>query len=130
MRSNPGILVVDDDGGIQQKLREHLQSAGFSVLEARTWRKALDLFASEKPIAVILDMDLAKSEVGGAELTRIFRKSRNYRSPIIIYSASSERATTALDEGASAFVQKPAPVEELVSTLLRLLEKCEVRDGG
>lgn len=115
----PKILLVA--AGVQQKLKERLESAGLAVLQARTWRNAVDLFVEEKADAVVLEMEWDGAEVGGVEMIRIFKKSRNHPSPILIYADFSEKVEQALDAGASMFVPKSAPAEELLSALLNLL---------
>ena len=50
------VLIVDDDADIRGLLREVLERAGHTVIEAGDGREGLRVFHAEKPQLVILDV--------------------------------------------------------------------------
>ena len=66
------ILVVDDDRNICELLRLYIEKEGFDVVIANDGRQALDLFDSEKPDLIMLDIMLP--ELDGWQVCREIRK--------------------------------------------------------
>ena len=50
------ILVVDDEEGIRESVREVLSDEGYRVLEASDGTKVLDMIRAERPRLVLLDI--------------------------------------------------------------------------
>jgi DNA-binding NarL/FixJ family response regulator len=115
-------LLVDDHplvrGGLAQLLAEErdLEVCG----EASTGREALDLAASLQPDLVIVD--LALPDVSGIELIRDL-KSRHPHITILALSMHDEEiyAERALRAGASGYVMKGQPPQEVIAALRRVL---------
>lgn len=99
------ILVVDDEPKILKLLKVELESGGYGVLCTSDGLEALEIFASQEPDLVILDIELAKFD--GFEVCRRLRKLS--RVPIIILSARSDTADklSAAECGADDYVTKP-----------------------
>ena len=117
----PKILVIDTDEDVQKNLKRHLEAAGFRVSQALSWRKAVDLSASESPDLIVLEIELDRSEICGIDLIHMFKKIRNLPAPILIYTGHSEKVVEALDEGASIFIPKSTPPAEVVPAILALI---------
>ena len=62
------ILVVDDDRNICELLRLYIEKEGFEVAIANDGRKALEMFESEKPDLIMLDIMLP--ELDGWQVCR------------------------------------------------------------
>jgi two-component system KDP operon response regulator KdpE len=109
------VLVVDDEPAILRAVSRALAARGYSVRQADTGRKALDLIASEDPHAVLLDLCLP--DIDGVDVCREVRTWSSV--PIIVLSASWEdhRKVEALDEGANDYVTKPYSTPELLARL-------------
>lgn len=67
------VLIVEDDEGIADFLQLELEHEGFEVRHAADGRKALDLFESDVPDIVLLDIMLPK--LNGLEVLRRIRKT-------------------------------------------------------
>ena len=80
------ILVVDDDRNICELLRLYIEKEGFEVAIANDGRKALEMFESEKPDLIMLDIMLP--ELDGWQVCREIRKKS--QCPIIMLTAKGE----------------------------------------
>jgi len=54
----PKILLIEDDIGIITPLSLYIEQTGYSVIICQNGNDALALFQSEKPILIILDINL------------------------------------------------------------------------
>ena len=99
------VLIVEDDAGIADFLRLELEYEGFEVRHAADGRKALELFESDAPDIVLLDIMLPK--LNGLEVLRRIRKTS--RLPVIMLSARGDTLdnVSGLDSGADDYIAKP-----------------------
>lgn len=117
------ILLVEDDEGIINPLSIYLKQSGFDLTVCRDGAAAIDLFHSEKPTLVILDINLP-----GQNGIEICRKIRTFSStPIIMLSAreSEDDKVTLLELGADDYVAKPFSSRELVARIQTILKRGE-----
>jgi PAS domain S-box-containing protein len=91
LRRHPGdpparrVLVVDDDAGLRQRLRELLKRQGWTVDEAADGREALDRLTA-RPSLVLLD--LLMPAMDGFEFLAEFRQREAFRSvPVVVLTA-------------------------------------------
>ena len=68
----PRILVVDDDDGVREMVRQMLQRAGYEVSVAVNGKEGLKLFRSESPDLIVLDIVMPEKE--GLETIRELRR--------------------------------------------------------
>lgn len=116
------ILIVDDHAIVREGVRRLLGSIpGSVILEAQTSAEALTLFRSEAPDVVVLDINLQTSS--GLELLQRLR-SHEKTVRIVMFTMHSEPgyAQRALRAGASGYVSKSAPADELVTAVKRVYE--------
>jgi DNA-binding response OmpR family regulator len=108
------ILIIEDDPRMQKVLRRTFADERYSVAVAGDGKIGLELFRSEHPIAVILDLILP--EISGRELCQTF-KSIASETPVIVLSAVSEVVDKVLllELGADDYVTKPYSPRELVA---------------
>ena len=108
------ILVIEDDLRMQKILRRTFAGEQYAVVVAGDGRTGLQLFRSERPIAVILDLILP--EISGRELCQTF-KSLSAEVPVIVLSAVSEVVDKVLllELGADDYVTKPYSPRELIA---------------
>lgn len=119
------ILVADDDQLFRAIIRDQLELADHTVLEAGDGMAALDLAMDERPEVLLLDvmMPLAR----GLEVVRRVRQQEGWHPAVIMISART-RVTdrlNALEAGADAYVEKPVAPDELLDMIDRLLTDVE-----
>src|SRR5579863_6039403 len=100
------ILIVEDDPRMQRTLERTFAQEHYATVVAGDGQTGLDLFRSQRPIAVVLDLILPN--ISGRELCRTF-KQLSAETPIIVLSAICEVADKVLllEIGAEDYVTKP-----------------------
>jgi two-component system, response regulator PdtaR len=119
------VLIAEDEVLLAVTLRSQLQARGFEVVGvARNGQAALDLWRELRPDAIL--MDLRMPVMDGLEATRQIMAERP--TCIVVLSALAERDAIAQAEeaGASAYLTKPANIEQVVEVLARALQECEL----
>jgi two-component system KDP operon response regulator KdpE len=115
------ILLVDDDEGILNLVRMHLEKRGVQVTVARNGKQALEHFQKQNPDLILLDLMMPK--VDGLQVCRTVRA--NARTPIIVISAIGleEQKVEALDLGADDYLVKPFGVKELMARVRAVIRR-------
>ncbi len=110
------ILVAEDDDNIRQGLIELLEREGYQAVAAADGREALQLFATERPDFVCLDIMMPG--VNGYDVCRKLRETHP-ELPIIFISAKSEEIdkVVGLELGADDFIMKPFGVREVAARI-------------
>lgn len=110
------ILIADDIVVNRTLLRQMLDINGYQVIEAVNGKEAVELYESEKPDLILMDINMP--EINGHEATVQIKKmcGDNY-TPIIFVTAmtSDDSLSTALATGGDDFISKPVTVEVLES---------------
>jgi len=106
------LLIAEDDRALQVLLRKAMEADGHRVMVAGDGQTAADIFASDAPDLIILDLNLPRKD--GAEVLKFIR-SINDEIPILILTARIELDTKVrcLDMGADDCMQKPFSLREL-----------------
>jgi two-component system response regulator RegX3 len=119
------ILLVEDEGALADTVRYNLEREGYAVTVAADGRRALELFRTERPSLVILDLMLP--EVPGLDVCRLIRAGSDV--PIIILTAKDSEAdkVAGLELGADDYVTKPFSVRELLSRVRAVLRRVRPR---
>ena len=122
------ILVVDDDRNICELLRLYIEKEGFTVVIANDGRQALEVFESDKPDLIMLDIMLP--ELDGWQVCREIRKKS--QCPIIMLTAKGEvfDKVLGLELGADDYVPKPCPPRELVARMRAILRRSKNSEFG
>lgn len=115
------ILVVDDDQNICELLRLYIEKDGFQVVIANDGKRALELFRSENPDLIMLDIMLP--ELDGWQVCREVRKES--QCPIIMLTAKGEvfDKVLGLELGADDYVVKPFETKEVVARIKAVLRR-------
>ena len=111
------VLLVDDHELIRKGLRHAFErDRTFEVVgEAASAAEAIRQAGALQPDVVIMDLRLAENS-SGLEATRALRKSSATMGIVILTMyAGDDQLFGALEAGASAFVPKTAPAEEVVA---------------
>jgi UDP-3-O-[3-hydroxymyristoyl] N-acetylglucosamine deacetylase len=114
------ILVVDDEDGVRDSVREVLTDEGYRVLDTADGSRVLDLIKAERPELVLLDIWMP--QVDGIGLLREI-KSREPDVNVVMVSGHGNihTAVTATKFGAFDFIEKPVSLDGLLSTVQRAL---------
>ena len=118
----PRILIVDDDAIARHVAHTALKAAGFDTAVAMDALGALSQTQRLKPDLIVLDLGLP----AGGGFTFLQRKSTMPAIaliPVLVISGQ-DRATSearAIEAGASAFVEKPATGDVIVSKVREVL---------
>jgi two-component system KDP operon response regulator KdpE len=114
-KTNPVIIVIEDDPPIRRFLRTGLHTQGFTVFEADTGKQGIVEAGVRKPDLLILDLGLP--DMDGVEVIKAIRSWSAM--PIIILSArsSEQHKISALDAGADDYLTKPFGFGELLARI-------------
>jgi CheY-like chemotaxis protein len=86
----PTILIVEDDNGTREALREILSNAGYSVVSAENGRHALESVTATKTTPTLILLDLAMPVMDGwAFLSRIPEYTQLASVPVIVMTGDS-----------------------------------------
>jgi two-component system, NtrC family, nitrogen regulation response regulator NtrX len=106
------LLVVDDEPGIRQALRQMLEYEGYQVRTAESGPRALELYRERSADLVLLDIKMAPMD--GLEVLEKLRAEDPDAIVVVISGHGSvEAAVEALKRGAFDFLEKP-PDREVV----------------
>lgn len=119
MSSERSILIVDDEFGLAEMLREMLRDHGYDVTLAINGRLALDVLGERSVDLVITDMMMPVMD--GAELAAAMRKNEAYRLIPIVMMTSLPSVSPHADGLYDAVLRKPFTPELLLQTLSRCL---------
>src|SRR5690606_29895825 len=110
------ILVVEDEPGIANFLKQGLQEEAYSVDVADNGNDGLRLALSENYDLLLIDWMLPGTS--GIEICRQYRK-QNSDTPVIILTAKDTVQDTVfgLQAGANDFIKKPFHFEELLERI-------------
>lgn len=114
------ILLADDDQDVREALREFLGREGFTIFEADSGLKALEILNRERLSFSIMDVDMPG--MTGIEVVRAMRR-RRLPLPCILMSGddSRQRQLEAREAGAFSLLPKPIALDLLRLNMSRLL---------
>lgn len=116
------ILIVEDNASEASTLIQCLQKSGFEVLNVATAEAAKVMLHQKKFDAILMDVILPGQS--GFGLCRELKvKAETAKIPIIICSGKTEKIdqTWGIKQGASAYFTKPINIEEVITTLNKLI---------
>lgn len=117
------LLIVEDDHALRRTLAISLGARHYSVYEAGTGARALELLDAASPDLLILDLGLP--DMDGLSLIDRVRASSSV--PIIVLSARNlqSQKVDALEAGADDYLTKPFGLEELVARIRVALRRVD-----
>lgn len=123
-RTEPLILVVEDEAIVRLMAVDMFEEAGFQVIEAASGEKALALINSCNLAALFTDVELANS-IDGFDLARAVRNTHP-DAPIIVVSGQRRAKDGDLPEGACFFAKPYAP-DHMVTTLKIMIAAADAK---
>ena len=119
------ILIIEDDFTIRKKVQKILSKLeGFEFLEATDGKTGLDMFQTNQPDLILCD--ILMPEMDGYEVLKQVRSlSTGSLTPFIFLSGKAERQDIreGMDLGADDYLIKPFQSQELMSSILKRLER-------
>ncbi|HAJ61675.1 MAG TPA: DNA-binding response regulator [Cyanobacteria bacterium UBA8543] len=116
------VLVVEDEPGIAQFVRQGLVEAGYAVDVATDGYSGLDYALAAEYDIIVLDIMLP--EMDGLQLLRQLR-AKQLKIPVLLLTARDavEDRVQGLDAGADDYLSKPFAFTELLARLRALLRR-------
>jgi DNA-binding response OmpR family regulator len=110
------ILIVEDEHGIANFLKQGLEEEGYEILVANDGKRGYEISQSQKIDLILLDWILPK--MTGIEVCKSIRKS-DVKVPIIFLTAKDtvQETIEGLKAGANDYMKKPFSFDELVERI-------------
>ncbi|AMY11811.1 DNA-binding response regulator MtrA [Luteitalea pratensis] len=121
MAVTPSILIVEDEYGLAELLRDVLTELGFQVTLAANGRLALDVLR-ERPIHLVLT-DTMMPVMDGPELAQAMRADERHRGIPIVMMTSLRSAVPSTPGLYEAVLAKPFTPEALLNVLDRFVSR-------
>lgn len=117
------VLVAENEKQTLKLLSEILEKEGFLVLAAENGHDALELYKTEKPDFVCLDIMMP--ELNGYDVCKRIRENDS-QTPIIFISGRTESMdrVVGLDYGADDYIIKPFDVYEVIARIRAITRRC------
>jgi two-component system chemotaxis response regulator CheY len=114
------ILIVDDAEFLRMRISKMLVGDGYEVIEAENGAKAVEMYQSEKPDMVL--MDITMPEMDGLTALKTIR-GKDPRAKVVMLTALGQESVVleAIKAGAKDFVVKPFERERILGAISKLL---------
>ena len=118
MGNNKTILVCDDEAHIRRVIELKLKSRGYKVLTATNGEEGLKIIKSEKPDAVISDINMPKMDGKTlCELTDPMKRDRSFLTIIITARISPDEQDWVSEMQDTQFMEKPFSPSKLLESV-------------
>ncbi len=118
MGNNKTILVCDDEAHIRRVVELKLKSRGYKVLTATNGEEGLNIIKSEKPDAVISDINMPKMDGKTlCELTDPLKRDRSFLTIIITARISPDEQDWVSEMHDTQFMAKPFSPSKLLESV-------------
>lgn len=118
------ILIVDDDAELRANFAEVLKDAGYRTESAASAKEALAKIEGLQFDVILLDFMMPK--MSGIDALQTIKRLRPKTKVIMLTAfATIENAVEAIKKGASDYISKPFKIEQLLTTIRRVLEEAK-----
>ena len=114
----PTVLVIDDNAGLVELLKDYLTGHACRVVSATSGREGLRLAQEAAPDAIVLDVMMP--EIDGWELLQRLRNHPQTAAIPVIICSVFNNPELAYSLGASLFLPKPVSRSDVLTALQRL----------
>ena len=116
------VLIADDESRMRKLVKDFLTKNNYLVIEAEDGEKAIDLFFSEKDIALVI-LDVMMPKLDGWQVCREIRSESKV--PIIMLTAKSDERDELLgfELGVDEYITKPFSPKILVARVEAILRR-------
>lgn len=118
----PRVLIVDDSPTELLRLRQHLESEGYQIMEAASGDDAIAKAKAQKPDVIV--MDVVMPGMNGFQATRTLTRDPATKDvPVIVCSSKSQETDKlwAKRQGAADYIVKPFKPADLSARLRAVL---------
>jgi PAS domain S-box-containing protein len=118
------ILIAEDDAMVRKFMREVLEGAGYTVIEAKDGEDAIDVFIENKDRIQLLILDVIMPKKNGKEVYETLKESSPHIKALFIsgYSADILHKKGIISEGPEVIL-KPVSSDNLLRKIRDLLDK-------
>ena len=122
------VLLAEDEASLGMIVKESLETRNFEVYHALNGDEALQIYNSEKPDVLVLDVMMPKKD--GFTLAQEIRQKNKYI-PIIFLTAKSQTSDVleGFQMGGNDYLKKPFSMEELIVRIKALLNRVELKSN-
>ncbi len=122
-RKSETILVVEDEEGVRQLMREFLAGKGYTILEARDGTEAIQLAQQHRGPIHLLMTDVVMPGMSGGDLAQRLASLRP-ETKVIYVSGYTDDAIVqhGVREEGTVFLQKPFSLDALARTVREVLD--------
>jgi DNA-binding response OmpR family regulator len=123
------ILIVEDEAGMLQGLKDNLEFEGYDVDTASEGKTGLDKTLRGSYDLIILDVMLP--HVSGFDICKTARKE-GIETPVILLTAKGEEIdkVLGLELGADDYITKPFSLRELLARIKAILRRSPASNNG
>ena len=129
--TRPPILIADDQPDVLEALRLLLKGEGIPTVRAQSPDEALQLFSSDNPALVLMDLNYSRDTTSGKEGLELIAALRKLDPalPIVAMTAwgSIDLVVQAMRAGANDFIEKPWDNQRLLAVLRNQLALAQSR---
>lgn len=124
--NNIKILLAEDEPSLGQIIKESLETRKFTVFLAENGEVALEMYQTEKPDILVLDVMMPKKD--GFTVAKEIR-AENKQIPIIFLTAKSQTKDVldGFKHGGNDYLKKPFSMEELIVRIHSLLDRNQIK---
>ncbi|MEB3181466.1 MAG: response regulator transcription factor [Nostocaceae cyanobacterium] len=118
------LLLVDDEPGLREAVKDYLQESDFNVQVASNARDAWDWMQQNIPDLVI--SDIMMPQVDGYQFLKQLREDPRFKSLPVVFLTAKGMTTDRIQgyqAGVDAYLPKPFDPDELVAIVENLLER-------
>jgi DNA-binding NtrC family response regulator len=118
------ILVVDDESKMTYLVENALSEAGFSVTAVNSSAEAVKLIEAHSYDIIITDLTMPK--ISGLDILEKAKQKGDSEVVLMTAFGTVETAVEAMKKGATDYIMKPFPMDELVIICRRLEQKLKL----
>lgn len=118
------LLLVDDEPGLREAVKDYLQDSGFNVQVASNAREGWGLMQKHTPDLVISDVMMP--QVDGYQFLKQVREDPRFKALPVVFLTAKGMTTDRIQgyqAGVDAYLPKPFDPDELVAIVENLLER-------
>src|SRR5437868_8872034 len=116
------VLIVEDNELNMKLFNDLLEAHGYTTLQTKNGREALDIARTHRPDLILMDIQLP--EVSGLEITKWLKEDEELRGiPVVAVTAFAMKGDEEVirQGGCEAYISKPISVTSFLDTVRRFI---------